>query len=109
MLDGKRVQVEIPSEVAQELGRECGAMLAEKSIEVKPFRKFTGRASWAAGLVPELSPHLATCWAALGRVARGETDDGEGAEAEDGSVTLIPTAESRRKRRQREKRLGESD
>ena len=54
------VRVAFPDKMVTELLSECNEMLELRTVGLRRLRKFVGRCSWAAGLVQELAPFLAS-------------------------------------------------
>jgi hypothetical protein len=72
ILDDWRFKIALPERMVTELAEECDSLLALTGIPLKRLQKFTGRASWAASLVPVLKPFVGSCWAALAETSRRE-------------------------------------
>ena len=87
------VKVALPDKMITELLSECNEMLKLRTVGLRRLRKFVGRCSWAAGLVQELAPFLASCWAAIAESVA------QGPEQRQGFVQLVTNETARRKRR----------
>ena len=85
-----KVRVFIPEKFCSDLAAEARVMLTMNTVAATAVRAFTGRASWAGGIVPCLASILQPCWAALADVAR-EPDTPEAWRAKK-KVKLLPAA-----------------
>ena len=55
----------MPKEKAEEGAAACAEFLQKQVLGRRELRRFAGRSSFFAGLVPHLRPFLAGLWAAL--------------------------------------------
>ena len=62
---GRGVEVEVPEEKAEESAATCAEFLRKQLLGRRELRRFAGRSSFFAGLVPHLRPFLSGLWAAL--------------------------------------------
>ena len=74
---GRGVEVEVPEEKAAEGSATCAEFLGKRLLGRKELRRFAGKTSFFAGLVPHLRPFLAGLWAALKQSERRIGRDGQ--------------------------------
>ena len=75
ILSAVTFSVSLPDDYARELVDEALRMLNMKAVPLVDVRKFSGRCSWAAGIVPGLGAMISPMWAAIADCVAARTTD----------------------------------
>jgi hypothetical protein len=67
------ITIAIPQKYCEDLATQASAMLAGRTVNAIELRRFTGRCSWAGGIVPCVASVLQPCWAALAEAGIGSS------------------------------------
>ena len=67
------ISIAIPKKFCDDLATQASTLLASQTVNAIELRRFTGRCSWAGGIVPCIASVLQPCWAALAEAGLGSS------------------------------------